>query len=183
MDVRVHGKNSQVSEAIKQLAEDRLAHAGRIFDAGGSADIELTEHQNPRNSEGRWTAEITSHVAGHTVRVESSAADDRSALDSAMDKFERQLRRLKTRLIQRHRVSSHKRLNATVEDDDEEEQDAGPQIVRVKRFAVKPMMPEEAALQMEMLGHSFFFFMNAESGAHCVLYNRRDGSLGLIEPE
>ena len=84
--------------------------------------------------------------------------------------------------MQRSRKASNKHLNEVADLSDETEE-VGPQIVRTKRFEMRPMVPEEAALQMEMLGHDFFFFLNAESGVHCVLYHRQDGQLGLIEPE
>lgn len=182
MDVRVHGKNFQINPDLKSLADEKIGHAGRIFDDGGVADVEFEERTNPRISDGRFRVEITSRAAGHTVRVEATGHDDRAALDIAVDKFERQLRRLKERLVQRSRKAPNKHLNEAPAPSDEEESH-GPSIVRTKRFAMRPMLPEEAALQMEMLGHDFFFFLNAESGAHCVLYHRRDGELGLIEPE
>jgi len=171
----------QVLDQIKEIAEDRVRHAGRIFDDGGSVDVEFTEHQNPRLADERYRVEITSKAAGNIVRVEAEAPEPRAALDIATDKYERQLRRLKERLIQRNRVSN-KRLNQVNGRPDEEE-DRGAGIVRTKRFAMKPMTAEEAALQMEMLGHEFFFFLDAESNQHCVVYHRRDGNVGLIEPE
>ena len=85
--VRVHGRNMQVPEEIRTIAEDRVEHAGRIFDDGGVVDVEFTEYRNPRIDE-KYTVEITSNVAGHIVRIESGAADERSALDAAADKFE-----------------------------------------------------------------------------------------------
>lgn len=183
MDVRVHGNNVQISDELRSIVMEKVGHAGRIFDDGPTlTDVEFTEAANPRNSNGKVRVEITSTLAGQTVRVEAAAHDDRSALDGAIGKYERQLRRLKERLIQRNRQSSNKRLNPAEAWSDEEEQE-GLRIVRTKRFALKPMTPEEAALQMEMLGHSFFFFLNAESDQYGVLYNRRDGSLGLIEAE
>ena len=182
MDVRVHGKSFQVSTELREIADEKVQRAGRIFDDGAVADVEFEHRSNPRLVDERYRVEITTHTAGHTVRVESAAGDERTALDFAVDKFERQLRRLKERLIQRSRKSSNKRLNE-VPEFSEEQGEPGPRIVRSKRFAMRPMMPEEAALQMEMLGHDFFFFMNAETGDHCVLYHRRDGQLGLIEPE
>ena len=97
--------------------------------------------------------------------------------------FERNLRRLKERLITRHR-RGEKRLNTSpsgVEESIEEDRDL--RIERVKQFAVKPMTPEEAALQMETLGHSFYLFLNAETDQYGVLYRRRGGTLGLIEPQ
>ena len=182
MNVRVHGKSFQVSAELRELADDKVQRAGRIFDDGSVADVEFEHRANPRLIDERYRVEITTHTAGHTVRVESVAGDERTALDFAVEKFERQLRRLKERLIQRSRRGTNKHLNA-MPDSTEEQVEAGPRIVRSKRFSMRPMMPEEAALQMEMLGHDFFFFLNAESGDHCVLYHRRDGQLGLIEPE
>lgn len=183
MNVRVHSKNMSVSEELKSLTSEKVSHAGRIFDdEATTADVEFTLHQNPRMSDGRFRVEITSLLAGQLVRVEARAHDDRASLDLAVDKFERQLRKLKERLIQRNRKASNKHLNLEPETTDDSVEE-GPAIVRTKRFAMRPMTPEEAALQMEMLGHDFFFFMNAETGGHCVVYHRRDGSLGLIEPE
>ncbi|CAN5391051.1 MAG: ribosome hibernation-promoting factor, HPF/YfiA family [Acidimicrobiia bacterium] len=179
MDVQVHGKNTQVSEAMRALAEEKVAHAGRIFDGGAaSADVEFTEWRNPRVA-GRFRVEITTRVKGHTVRVEASSADDRSALDMAVDKFEQQLRRLKERLVQRSRVHGEPPRPTT--DDIATSAGAGPP-VRTKRFELIPMSVEEATLQIDLLGHAFFFFHDAESGKPSVLYHRKDGSLGLIVP-
>jgi putative sigma-54 modulation protein len=181
VDVRVHGKNMSLREDIAELATDKVGRASRFFDGAFSADVEFEARNNPRNSDGRVAVEITGLAAGQMVRVVASANDDRSALDSAVDKFERRLRKLKERLIQRTRTDDHKLLNLQAGSSDEDTEDA-PQIVRTKRFAMHPMTPEEAALQMEMIGHDFFFFLDAETGRHCVLYHRKDGQLGLIEP-
>ena len=183
MDVRVHGKNMRVEDDINDVVMDKIGRAGRIFDDGSVADVEFSELRNPRSAGERIKVEITSHTAGHTVRVESMAPDELSAIDAAAGKFERQLRRLKERLIQRSRKREHKQLNEVVVESDEEQEDGPLPIVRTKRFAMRPMTPEEAGLQMEMLGHDFFFFLDAESGKYCVLYHRDDGDLGLIEPE
>ena len=181
MTIRVHARNMQISEQTKLATEDRVKHAARIFDDGGSVDVEFTEKQNPRQADGRFKVEITSTAAGNIVRIEAEASELRAAVDSAADRYERQLRRLKERLVQRNRRRD-KGLNPPVEVSDVEE-DRGAVIVRTKRFEMKPMTAEEAALQMEMLGHEFFFFLDGESGKHCVVYHRRDGHVGLIEPE
>ena len=180
MTVRVHGRNMQVPEEIRSFAEERFAHAGRIFDDGGAVDVEFSERNNPRIDD-RFAVEITSTVAGHIVRIEADAPDEKSALDVAADRYERQLRRLKERLIQRNR-GANKGLNHAEGPSDVDE-DRGAGIVRTKRFTMKPMTAEEAVLQMEMLGHDFFFFLNADSDTHCVVYHRHDGDVGLIEPE
>ena len=183
MDVRVHGKNMRVDEEVNDIALDKIGHAGRIFDDGSAADVEFSELRNPRSAGERFKVEITTHTAGHTVRVEAMAPEAISAVDLAADKFERQLRRLKERLIQRSRTRDHKTLNAGSFTSDEDDDEGPASVVRTKRFAMRPMTAEEAGLQMEMLGHDFFFFLDAESGKYCVLYHRDDGNLGLIEPE
>lgn len=182
MDVRVHGKNMQVRDRLAEIATAKVSHAGRFFDGEFSADVEFEERFNPRLANDRFAVEVTSLAGRQMVRVVAAAGDERAALDLAVDKFERQLRKLKERLIQRTRTSDHKQLNTSPVDSDEDFEDA-PRIVRTKRFAMHPMTPEEAALQMEMIGHDFFFFLDAESGRHCVLYHRKDGQLGLIEPQ
>ncbi|MBU1226539.1 MAG: ribosome-associated translation inhibitor RaiA [Actinobacteria bacterium] len=183
MEVRVHGTHFDLSDDLKALAEEKVTHATRMFDDARTADVEFSEEANPRIAE-RYRVEITAVAAGQTVRVESAGLDERAALDVALEKFERQLRRLKERLIGRSRKHSDKQLNAAspgVEEDLGAADDI--RIDRVKRFAVKPMTPEEAALQMDLLGHGFFLFLNGQTDRYSVLYRRRDGSLGLIEPQ
>ncbi len=175
MDVQVHGKNMQVSEAIRIAAEEKVGHAGRIFGDGANADVEFTEWRNPRIA-GRHRVEITTRTKGHTVRVEASAGDERSALDLAVDKFEQQLRRLKERLVQRSRRHGDRRRPPRRPRGLDR---SGP-LVRTKRFELRPMTLDEATLEMDLLGHGFFFFLDAETGSHSVLYHRKDGNLGLI---
>ena len=180
MEVRVRGRNTSVDERLREMAENKVSHAGRFFDGVLDADVEFTEARNRRVTDGRFKVEVTSRAAGQMMRVESTAESAEAALDIAVDKMEKRLRRLKERLVQRSRKGrrSEEIGFAAVED----EPDDGPEIVRVKQFVMKPMTPEEAALQMDLLGHSFFFFQNAESDMPSVLYRRRDGALGLIEP-
>ena len=128
MDVRVHGKNMRVKDDVNDMALDKIGHASRIFDDGSVADVEFSELRNPRSAGERFKVEITSHTAGHTVRVASRAPDATSAVDLAADKFERQLRRLKERLIQRSRNRDHKMLNGVSSMSDEEQED-GPETI------------------------------------------------------
>lgn len=180
MTVRVQGKNMQVANSMREFVEKRLEHAGRFFENDGDVDVEFTVNHNPRRADDRYRVEITTNAAGRLVRVEAEAAEERTALDLAADTYERQLRKLKTRLIQRNRVSNKDLNHVSSQSDDDEEH--GVEIVRTKRFSMKPMSVEEAVLQMEMLGHEFFFFLNAEIDRHSVVYRRRDGNVGLIEP-
>ncbi len=183
MEVRIHGNHMSVDDELRRLAEEKVIRATRVFDDAIFADVEFTEEHNPRIAAERFRVEVTATAASHTVRVEAARFDERAALDAAVDVFERNLRRLKERLITRHR-RGEKRLNTTSSGVEEtSEEDRVLRIERVKQFAVKPMTPEEAALQMETLGHSFYLFLNAETDRYGVLYRRRGGTLGLIEPE
>ncbi|MCU0280318.1 MAG: ribosome-associated translation inhibitor RaiA [Acidimicrobiia bacterium] len=172
MEVHVRGKRMTVGDGLRRAAEEKVARSVRVFEETGSIDIEFTDESNPRQAEERCRVEITTKAAGHVVRVEAAAGDHRSALDLAVDKLERQLSRLKERLVERHRRGGDKQLNSASEGVEETSGPADLQIERVK-----------AALQMELLGHSFYLFLNAESDRYSVLYRRRGGSLGLIEPQ
>lgn len=184
MEIRVHAKHMDLSDELRGLAEEKVAHAVRVFDGAVTfIDVEFTEEQNPRLTDERYRLEITSTVAGQVVRVEAAESDARTVIDTATDRFARRLRRHKKRLITLHR-RGEKRLNDTPEPvEDEDTDDRALIIDRVKRFEVKPMTTEEAALQMEMLEHSFYLFLDADTDRYCVLYRRRGGSLGLIEPQ
>jgi putative sigma-54 modulation protein len=179
LDVKLQGKNFQFPERLSEVALVKVSKAARFFGGITSADVEVSKVKNRRVSD-PFRAEITSRAAGQTVRVQATGTTPEAALDGAVEKFEIRLQRLKERLIDRTRRGGDKHLNPGVED--VEEVSSGPLIVRVKQFVMKPMTPEEAALQMDMLGHGFFFFQNAESDMPSVLYRRRDGSYGLIEP-
>lgn len=184
MEIRVQAKNMDLTDELRGLAEEKITHAVRVFDGSVDfVDVEFTEERNPRLATERFRLEITSAVTGKVVRVEAAEAEARSVIDTASDRFERQLRRLKKRLITRHR-QSEKRLNIeSVPDEDEGKDDHSVIIDRVKRFEVKPMTVEEAALQMELLGHTFYLFLNGETDRYGVLYRRRGGTLGLIDPQ
>jgi len=179
LDVNLQSKDFQLPDRLAESAIEKMSRATRFFTGVTAADIEVTRAKNPRVSD-PFTAEITSRAAGQTVRVEANGITPESAIDAAIEKFEARLHRLKERLIDRTRKGTDKHLNLTGGGVEEETSD--PRIVRVKQFVMKPMTPEEAALQMDVLGHGFFYFQNAESDLPSVLYRRRDGSFGLIEP-
>ena len=177
MEVRVHTRNAAVGEAARLAAIEKLGHAARIFEHQvGDIDVEVSEEHNPRLVSERFRLEVTTNVAGHIVRIVSAAASPEAAVDIAVDRFNRQLKRLKERLIDRNRRSGGRDGGSPEEKTDETE------IVRIKQFVMKPMTVEEAILQMELIGHDFYFFHNVASGRQSVLYRRRDGRMGLIEP-
>lgn len=174
MDIKVHGRATSIDSAFREMVEDKLQRAAKVFDHAGDVDVELTEEHNPRRTDDRYRIELTSLTGGRVLRIEASAPTPEAALDDAVDRFTRTMRRFKERLI-----DSHRRAGAPQPTDDGSDAD---DIVRVKQFVMKPMTIEEATLQMDLLGHDFFFFTNAANDKPGVLYRRRDGRLGLIEP-
>lgn len=184
VEVRLHTRQTQLDGRFRETAEQKVSHAARLFENIAFADVEVSEEQNPRLAPEKYRVEITTSAAGQLVRVESAGPTLDSALDFAVDRFERQLRRLKDRLVKRSRQPKAKPTLGPAEELLESDSDADDDfvIVRTKQFVMKPMTPEEAVLQLEMLGHNFFLFDNGETGLTSVIYARRDGSYGLIEP-
>lgn len=182
MDVKMHGRNFHIEDRFRELAETKIARAAKFFDGVGSADVEVTEERNPRIADERFRVEITAAAAGNVVRVAGAAGTAEAALDVSAERFGQQMKKLKGRLITRSRRGENKHLNEPADLVEEDPEPEGLEIVKVKQFVMKPMTPEEAALQMETLGHDFFFFQNADSDLPSVLYRRRDKAFGLIEP-
>ena len=176
VQVQLHSRHVEIDDVFREAAESKVANAARFFEGAGDADVELSEEQNPRLAPEKYRVEITCRAGGQLVRVESASSTPMAALDMGVERFEKQLRRLKDRMLSRSRKARPPAEAAPAEVDDE------PEIVRVKQFHMKPMNPEEAILQMEMLGHDFFYFRNADTDLASVLYRRRDGAFGLIEP-
>jgi putative sigma-54 modulation protein len=173
VDVRVKSRHGEATDGFKRAAEEKLGRAARGYDAVDVIEVELSEHQTRRPDQ-RVRLEVNTAVQGRFVRVVSEGASADEALDDAVDRFSRQLRRLKERLIGGHRKTPDQTTPA-------EDLDRRYEVVRVKQFIMKPMSVDEAALQMELLGHSFFFFLNASNDKQSVLYRRADGRLGMIE--
>ncbi len=189
MDIIVKAKNCDVPERTKERAVERVQHATRLFDRLTGIEMVFAEEGNPRIPEPA-TVELTAHAKGTHIRAEGTGPDHKTAVDVAVARFERQLRRYKSRLVDRSQRGSHRSGDGEVANHDlvprEAEEvstdDPAPRIVRYKQFPVAEMLPEDAALQLELLGHDFFLFTNAATGNCNVVYRRRDGDLGLIEP-
>lgn len=184
MEIRLHTRHAQLDDRFRGVTEQKVSHAARLFDNIGVADVEISEEQNPRLAPEKYRVEITTSAAGQLVRVESAAPTMDSALDLAVDRFEQQLRRLKDRLVKRSRQPKTPPPMTPAEELLEQADDADEDfvIVRTKQFVMKPMTAEEAVLQLEMLGHVFFLFNNVDTGLTSLVYSRRDGAYGLIEP-
>jgi putative sigma-54 modulation protein len=183
MDVIVFGKHVEVDPALRAVTLDKLERLGKFANDVRRIDVDYGLHQTRRAGDA-CTCEILVHLKHHLVKGTAAAAEHAMALDLALEKVEHQMRRLHERRVRRGnrargRDAREESTNGRGELD--ENDDAGPAIVKTKQFTVKPMNPEEAALQMELLGHDFFLFRNTESDNAAVLYRRRDGALGLIE--
>jgi putative sigma-54 modulation protein len=189
MDVVVRGKNRPVPARLKELAREKVARIARFTHDAGRVEVDFCEFASRRVAD-RQQCEITVHLKRHFVKAHASAPEPEAALDLVIDKVEHQVARIKDKRITRTQARGHgsngNGHGPSVNGDSgpaplDDDADAGPRIVKRKRFATKPMDPEEAALQMELLGHAFFLFTNTENGRAALLYHRHDGDLGLIE--
>jgi len=175
MKVKVIGKNIEITEALKNIIEKKVSRLDKYFNPDVEAQATLGVQKN------RHTIEVTIPFNGIILRAEEQNEDMYMSIDIVADKLERQIRKHKTKLEKRNHGSSLKfqgipQYNYT-------EEDAEPKIVKTKKFAIKPMSEEEAVLQMELVGHSFFVYMRDDSSEVNVVYKRKDGDYGLIEPE
>jgi putative sigma-54 modulation protein len=179
MNLQVKGRNLEVSDQIRQYAEDKLAKLDRLVKDPTRIELELAVEKNPSISDNQ-IAEATVWTKGPVLRARESSADMKASIDQLVNKLERQVKRYR----EKRRPRKHDRPDEVVAElTTPEESDEGPMIVKSKQFAFKPMTPDEAVLQLELVGHDFFVFRNAESNEINVVYRRRDGDYGLIEPE
>jgi putative sigma-54 modulation protein len=179
MQLQVKGKNLEVPPAIREYAESKLAKLDRHLHETAQVEVELSMERNPSIAEAH-VAEATVWTKGPTVRARESASDMKASIDRVVRTLERQVKRAR----EKRRPNFSRMRNASPPEPRlPEETSEEPRIVRTKRFALKPMPPEEAVLQLELLGHDFFVFRNADSLEVNVVYRRRDGNYGLIEPQ
>ncbi len=195
MDIVVRGKNVEIGKRLRATAEEKISKLERFAHDLTRVEVDFSEIKNPRVSDNEL-CEVTLHLPRHFVKAHAAAIEKLAALDLTIDKLEHQLTRLKDKRVARNHPRRRKlREPAPLVLDGAD--DAGAPgdghagdgdwsegealLLRTKQFEMKPMPPEEAALQLELLGHSFYLFANAESGKPSVIYRRRDGHLGLIE--
>jgi putative sigma-54 modulation protein len=180
MDVSIRGRNLELSESLRAAAQEKVARLSRFLDGVDQAEIQFYEERNPRISE-REVCEVTLRAHNHLIRAKAASSDAVAALDRAVAKAEHQIEKLKGKLIGRSHPRRHGSVNSVQESDEEEPEDGQATIVKTKQFPIKPMTPEEAALQMDLLGHDFYFFTNADTERAAVVYRRNDGNIGLID--
>ena len=180
MQFQVKGRNLEVSDAIRSYAEQKLAKLERQLN-DPRVELELTVERNPSIA-ANHVAEATIWTNGPVLRARESSSDMRASIDQLVEKLERQVKRYRSQGRARRRKGA--RGNGPMEETIPVVPDeAEPMIVKTKQFAVNPMTPEDAVLQLELIGHDFFVFRSADTGDVNVVYRRRDGNYGLIEPQ
>lgn len=171
----ITGRNIEVTEGLRSAIYEKLGKLERYFTPDTDVFVTLSVQKDSQK------IEVTIPVKGNIIRSEQESSDMYVSIDLVEEIIERQLRRYKTRLIaQKQNAES---FSSSFLDTDEDIEEEGIKIVKTKKFAIKPMDPEEACMQMELLGHSFYVFFNSESEETNVVYKRKDGTYGLIAPE
>lgn len=173
MIYNIIGKNIEVTEGLKDAIRSKFNKLEKYFNEDMTAKVTLSVQKDVH------TIEVT--IPARTlIRAEESDSDMYAAIDSVIDILSKQIKKYKNKLIDKHQQSP------SFSDffiHEVEEEDNHIEIVKVKKFAIKPMDPEEACLQMEMLGHSFYVFLNAQTDEVNVVYKRKNGTYGIIEQE
>jgi putative sigma-54 modulation protein len=182
VDLEVTLRHIEHQERVRDYAVDKLTETVRSLPNLRSATVEIT-HEGTRAAEHRYVVEVTLAANGTLLRVEDRGPDPLATIDTVRDLLERRLRDWKGQVYfeKRHEGAAYKE-EVELERTALPPEDKTGLIVRMKSHELKPMFPEDAVEQMELLGHDFYFFMNAETGQHNVLYRRKAGGYGLIEP-
>jgi len=182
------GRNVEVTDALRDYVNQKLSRLDRFNDQITDAKVVMTV-RDVRDASRRNRVEVQINVPHGIIRAEEHHADMYAAIDKVSDVLERQLRKYKTKYLKHRQEITVEEQNgmiaAPVVDEDtdiDEDLPGAPEIVRQKRFDLRPMMPEDAVVQMEALHHDFYMFLNSQTNAAAVVYRRRDGNYGLIEP-
>jgi putative sigma-54 modulation protein len=179
MKFTIYGKNMHISDGLKETLEKKFQKFDRYFDKETEVYVTFKKEKNYQ------VIEVTIPLGKTILRAEEKTDSTMGSIEAVIDKLEGQLRKYKTKLRKRYEAQDSKLKFDAFSDLDDEPQDEKadePKIVRTKKFAIKPMSPEEAAMQMDLLEHDFFVFLNAETDDVNVVYRRLNGDYGLIEP-
>lgn len=182
MKFNIRGENVEVTPALREYVTKKLSRIKRYFDEGLDPDV----YVNLKVRRDGHGVEVTLPLPKLLLRAEEKSGDMYASVDLVVEKLERQIRKHKTKINRKFRQDgSVKQLvsEAVGTSREGEEKEEGLEIVRVKRFNLKPMDAEEAVLQMDLLGHNFFVFSDADTNKVSVVYKRKDGRYGLIQPE
>lgn len=174
MNITISGKNIEVTDGLRAAINDKLGKLERYFTPETEVIVTLSVEKE------RQKIEVTIPVKGSIIRSEQVSNDMYVSIDLVEEVIERQLRKYKNKIVDKHQSGGNFQ-KAYIENDYMENEDI--QIIRTKKFDIKPMYPEDACVQMELLGHNFFVFCNAETDEVNVVYKRKGNTYGLIEPE
>ncbi len=183
MQLIITGKNMEVSEPLKEYVEKKIGKLTRYLPTIDEVHVELSVEKVKSNLQ-RQVVQVTMRSNGTILRAEERSADMLAAVDSVRDKLQRQMERFKERPVRkRKRARAEAAAVQPLESPVATDEDLAPRIVRTKRFGVTSMTEDEAIEQMELLGHDFFIFYNPTTASMNVVYRRRDGNYGLLQPE
>ena len=174
MRITITGRNIELTEGLKQAVEEKLGKLEKYFTPETDVFVTLSVEKE------RQKIEVTIPIKGHIIRSEQVSSDMYVSIDLVEEIIERQLKKYKNRIIEK-KQSAQAFSQSYIDNDYADEDEI--KIVRTKKFDIKPMYPEDACVQMELLGHSFYVFCNAETDQVNVVYKRKGDSYGLIEPE
>jgi len=180
MRYTITGRNIEITDGLKKAVEEKLHKLEKYFTADTEARITLSVQKEAHK------IEVTIPTKQGLIRAEEVSQDMYVSIDKVQDIIEKQIKKFKNKLIDKKQAAmsfSDFFINDEVNDADDADDEDEIKIVKTKRFSIKPMDPEEACLQMELLGHDFYVFRNAVSDEVCVVYKRKDGKYGIIEPE
>lgn len=175
MQYKITGRGIDLTQGLKDAITSKLGKLEKFFSDDTIANVTLTVEKD------RQKIEVTIPMKGHVIRAEQVSGDMYVSIDLVEEVLERQLRRYRTKLIAKDQQATKEFSHEYIEEEDTSDEDI--EIVRTKKFGLKPMFPEDACVQMELLGHNFFVFRNAETDEINVVYKRRGNTYGLIEPE
>ncbi|HCA22261.1 MAG: ribosome-associated translation inhibitor RaiA [Eubacterium sp.] len=176
MNYIISGKNIDVTDGLRDAIYDKLGRLEKFFNADTNVQVTFSVEKE------RQKIEVTIPMKGHIIRAEQVSDDMYVSIDMVVEIIERQVTRYKKKIIDKEQDASFFN-DRFLEDESEALEEDEIKIIRSKRFAVKPMYPEDACIQMELLGHNFFVFRNAETDEVNVVYKRKGNTYGLIEPE
>ena len=180
MRLQVKGRNVEVSDSIRRYAEDKLGKLERQLADPTQVELELAIEHNPSIADNH-VAEATIWTKGPTLRARETSSSYEASIDQLVEKLERQVKRYREK---RSRKGTARRANGHVSDEPSFSAEQLEQmIVKSKQFDLQPLTPDEAALELELIGHDFFVFTNVDTGKTSVVYRRRAGAYGLIEPQ
>ena len=175
----ITGRNIVVTDALREAVEEKLGKLDKFFASETEVHVTLGVQKE------RQKIEVTIPVKGHIIRSEQESDDMYVSIDLVEEVIERQLKKYKNKIIDKKQNAASFADEFVDDYDDGSEQDTGEEveIIRTKHFGIKPMYPEDACVQMELLGHNFYVFLNAETEEVNVVYKRKGNTYGLIEPE